>query len=104
MSIGQLGMTDIREIERMTMYEYEIRRTAYLVSYLDKLRDSHDQAWANQQIKATKKVGKKEVPYFKDKEAFFDYDSKLNSILGIENAKQSKVSRGFFDRIRKANL
>ena len=37
-------MTDIRQIERMTPYEFEIRMTAYQLKRLDEQETIHQQA------------------------------------------------------------
>lgn len=103
-SVAQLGMKDIKEIERMTLYEYEIRKTAYRIAYLDKSRELHDQAWLNQQIKATKKAGKKEVPYYKNKKDFFDYERQFNEVLGMQQPSQIGGDKIFEELLRKASL
>lgn len=82
-------MTDIRQIERMTPYEFEIRMTAYQLKRLDEQETIHQQAWANQQVKATKKRGKYEVPLFDTFEKFFNKEKLENKILG----KDGKVPR-----------
>lgn len=95
-------MTDFNQIERMTLYEYEIRMTAYNLKTLDEERFIHEQAWANQQVKATKSIGKnKTEPYFKEFKSFFDYQKKEKEILGIEETPT--IEKDLSNLLRKAN-
>lgn len=75
-------MTDIRQIERMTPYEFEIRMTAYQLKRLDEQETIHHQAWVNWQVQSTKKEGKKTVPVFTSFKKFFDKEKLENEILG----------------------
>jgi len=71
------------------MSEYEIRLLAYRLKKLDEQEVIHYQAWANQQVKSTKKRGKYEVPKFDTFEKFFNKEKLENKILG----KDEKVPR-----------
>jgi len=66
----------------MTMTEYETRLIAYRLKRLDEQEIIHYQAWANKQVKATKKRGKYEVPLFDTFEKFFNKEKLENEILG----------------------
>lgn len=66
----------------MTMAEYETRLIAYRLKRLDEQELIHYQAWANKQVKATKKRGKYEVPFFDTFEKFFNKEKLENKILG----------------------
>lgn len=66
----------------MTMTEYETRLIAYRLKRLDEQELIHYQAWANKQVKATKKRGKYEVPLFDTFEKFFNKEKLENKILG----------------------
>ncbi|WP_438713093.1 hypothetical protein [Enterococcus sp. DIV0806c] len=66
----------------MTMTEYETRLIAYRLKRLDEQELIHYQAWANRQVKATKKRGKYEVPLFDTFEKFFNKEKLENKILG----------------------
>ncbi|RBS56525.1 hypothetical protein EB33_01712 [Enterococcus faecium] len=72
-SFRYLRINNISDIERMTLYEYNIRMTAAQLSWLDKEKLIHELAWANQQVQAEKKVGKKTVPVYRSFEEFFNY-------------------------------
>lgn len=65
----------------MTMTEYETRLIAYRLKRLDEQELIHYQAWANKQVKATKKRGKYEVPFFDTFEKFFNKEKLENKIL-----------------------
>lgn len=102
-------MTDIKQIERMTPYEFEIRMTAYQLKQLDEQEVIHLQAWANRKVKAEKNVGTEKkpkiVPVFTKFEDFFDKGKLEDEILGIEtqessqNPKQTKLLK----LMKKAN-
>ncbi|WP_430610662.1 hypothetical protein IGL01_000739 [Enterococcus sp. DIV0340] len=66
----------------MTMLEYETRLIAYRLKRLDEQEIIHYQAWANNQVKATKKRGKYEVPLFDTFEKFFNKEKLEREILG----------------------
>jgi hypothetical protein len=73
----------MRAIERMTLYEYNLRMTAYKLSWLDQEKMIHELAWANQQVQATKTVGKKTVPVYDTFEKFFNYKKHEDELMGV---------------------
>ncbi|WP_270284706.1 hypothetical protein, partial [Enterococcus faecalis] len=95
-----LEITDLSEIERMTLYEYEVRLLAFQLKRLDHERDLYLQSWLNNQIKATK--GKKSEPYYKEFNKFFNYEEREKLILG-KSLIDEKVDIGAIDLLRKAN-
>ncbi|WP_301389868.1 hypothetical protein [Enterococcus entomosocium] len=102
-------MTDIRQIERMTPYEFEIRMTAHQLKRLDEQEAIHLQAWANRKVKAEKNIGTEKkpkiVPVFTKFEDFFDKEKLEKEILGIQTQeviqppKQTKLLK----LMKKAN-
>jgi len=100
-------MSDIREIERMTIWEYELRMTAYALRKLDSERDIHLQAWVNRQVKAEKNIGTekkpKMIPVFKTFKEFFDYEKVENEILGIKEETNKIKDNKLKGLMRKAN-
>ncbi|WP_314068321.1 hypothetical protein [uncultured Vagococcus sp.] len=88
----------------MTPYEFELRTTAYKLKRLDEEYNLHLQAWLAEQVKASKKVGKKDVPYFKNFNSFFDYQKKEREILGMEQLSQMGEDKVFEELFRKASL
>lgn len=81
-------MNDFEEIERMTLHEYYLRMTAYKLRWLDKENFIHELAWANQEVQAQEKRGRKYVPVYNTFEKFFDKDKLEKEILGIEEVEQ----------------
>lgn len=76
-----LGMTDIREIDRMTFWEYDLKVRAYNLRQIDKERDLHWQAWLSREIQAKKKKGKNGLKYVYGKWAdFFDGGKLLEAL------------------------
>ena len=75
-------MTDFEEINRMTLYEYQIRMKAFRLRNLDEEYRIAMGAWMNHQAGATKKKGKNSYEaYFKQFKDFFDYEAKERQIL-----------------------
>ena len=95
-------MNDFNEIERMTLYEYDIRMLACGLKRLDERNAIHEAAWANQRVKATEERGKKVYPVYKSYKEFFDFEKYEREILGIE--EESKFDKTSMDMMRKANL
>lgn len=81
-SMRCFGMNDLAEIARMTLYEYEMRMTAYQLKQVDREYEIHLQAWANWNVQAMKSQGKrKKVPVFKTFRQFFDYEQCIHDVL-----------------------
>lgn len=77
-------MNDIREIEEMTYYEYDLRLTAYKLKEVDKAKKIHELAWANREVQGTKKNGEYTYTKFKD---FFNMEEVEREVLGLEKEK-----------------
>lgn len=63
------GVT-LEQAEKMTMREYSFNLYAYEKRYIEKVKMIDLQAWQNNQVKATKKRGKTQVPYYDSFEEF----------------------------------
>jgi hypothetical protein len=96
-----LGINNLKEIDRMTISEYELRLKVYRLKKLDEQELIHQQAWANWQIQATKTQGKKEVPVYRKFQDFFPKDKFENEILGVKT--ESKVDKNLLRLMKKAN-
>lgn len=98
-------MNDFAEIGRMTLYEYDMRMTAYQLKRVDREYELHLQAWLNWNVQATKKKGKhKRAPVFKSFRQFFDYRKRIRDVLEEENegarlAREKK--QGIADLLRR---
>lgn len=83
-----LHMMDFAEINRMTLYEFEMRMRASDLRRVDREYEIHLQAWANWNVQAMKKSGKrKRVPVFKTFKQFFDYKKAELEILNPQKRK-----------------
>lgn len=96
-----LKMQSFSEIYRMTLYEYSMRMSAYWLSRVDREYEIHLQAWANWNVKATKRQGKnKRVAVFKTFQSFFDYKKRLMHVTeGC--SESSEKARGLIDILIK---
>jgi len=104
-SIRYLGMNDFAEIGRMTLYEYDMRMTAYRLRQVDREYEIHLQAWLNWNVQAMKKKGKhKRVPVFKTFRQFFDHKKCIRDILEGES-EEGRLARakkqGIVNLLRK---
>lgn len=85
-------MTDMLEIERMTLHEMNLRQKAYALRTVDRMNDIHMQAWASRAVKATKKSGKdKEVYVYDTYDKFFNYQEKEAEALNKKDSKKEKI-------------
>lgn len=65
-------MKTIEEVARLEPDEYDIYLEAYELRKADQQESIHMQAWANQQVKATK--GKSGKPYYKKFKDFYNIE------------------------------
>ena len=63
-SLAYLGFSCIKDIERMTLNEYQLRMEAYQLQKVDRQEELALQAWFNKSVKATKGKGKHQKPYY----------------------------------------
>lgn len=96
-------MNDLAEINRMTLYEYSLRMTAFRLKRADREYEIHLQAWLNREIKAKKKSGKRKmIPVYENFKQFFDYEKYINEILRPEEtASVNAKSRGIFNLMKR---
>ncbi len=94
-----LGMSDFREIDAMTLYEYDLRMRAHRLRGIDKEYEVHLQAWANHTVQATRRQGKdKVVPIYKTFKQFFDYEKYVKEATGVSKSRVQE------ERLRKVAL
>lgn len=89
------GIYDKTALGRITLTEYAMMMEAACLKYNAKLKEIHLQAWLNHQVTATKKSGKKSVPYYKSFDDFCKIDN--------EKPKPSEKEQKLMDLIAKAN-
>ena len=70
----------MKDIEVLSLYEYQMRMKAYQLARVDKEYDMHLQAWLNHAVKATKEQGKKQVYVYKNFKDFFDYEKRIKEV------------------------
>lgn len=76
-------MQDMREIERMTPYEYSLRIRAYKRAQVEKEYDIHLLAYETFRAQSTKKKGKDGIaPVYPTFKSFYDYDKRLKELNG----------------------
>lgn len=73
-------MTNMQEIEQMTIIEYNLRVQAHSLSLVDQQLLMHEQAWTNRNVNAVNEDGTYQFTKFKD---FFDYDKRVNTVLNV---------------------
>lgn len=66
------NITDFKQIDRMTIYQYSLLMEATRLKQLDEVERLHLLAFKIQVAKNTKKVGDKIIPAFSSFEDFFD--------------------------------
>ena len=95
----------MESIDRMTMWEYELRMKAHSLRIVDREYQTHLQAWVNRAANAKKKKGKDGLEYvFKKFEKFFDYKKRVKEIeKGKEKgpAAISDVAKSYMKYRRK---
>ena len=98
-----LGMSDFREINAMTLYEYELRMKAQRLREIDKEYEIHLQAWANHSVQATRRQGKdKAVPVYKTFKQFYDYEKYVRGAMGVrKNRAQEERLKRIAVRVRE---
>lgn len=75
----------------MSYFEYEARMYAYQLSVLDENEKIYQQAWANQQAKATKEKGKDVVSVYSTFKDLFDKEAQEKELIKEMNGTQDKV-------------
>ena len=65
-----LGVNDFKQIDRMTISEFNFRMQAYRLQQVDRMNDIHMQAWANNMAGQKKKNGR---PVYRKFDQFFNY-------------------------------
>ncbi|WP_125606722.1 hypothetical protein [Lapidilactobacillus bayanensis] len=77
-------MTNMQEIEQMTIVEYHLRMQAFSLRKIDQALIIHQQAWASHVVNSVEEDGTYTYPNFK---SFFDYKELENKFLNQTKAK-----------------
>lgn len=78
-ALTYLGFHDLRDVDRMTLAEYQLRMESYQLKTLNRQEEMAIQAWLNQSVQATTE-GKHPRPKFKRFKDFFDRKRKEERI------------------------
>lgn len=88
-----LNVTDIREIDRMTFWEYNLRMRAFNLKQIDRDQSIYLSAWLIREAQAKKKKGKNGLKYvYGEWKDFFDYDARIRAVSGKEGIESRKPS------------
>ena len=75
------GFTSFKQVDQLTLAEYELMMEALELRMLDESLHEHRQAFLNFAVKAEKKAGKgKTKPVYKRFRQFFDFDKELKKM------------------------
>ena len=94
------GFTSFKQVDQLTLAEYELMMEALELRMLDESLHEHRQAFLNFAVKAEKKAGKgKTKPVYRRFRQFFDFDRELRKIknrrkrsryVGVPNPESRK--------------
>lgn len=79
-AFSRLGFNNLADIEKMTLYEYEIRTEAYLIQKAERQGEMALQSWFNQQVKMQKGSAKNPQPYYRELPEMYDVQAQVESI------------------------
>ena len=75
------GFTSFKQVDQLTLAEYELMMEALELRMLDESLHEHRQAFLNFAVRAEKKAGKgKTKPVYRRFRQFFDFDKELRKI------------------------
>ena len=90
--IRYLNFKNLEEVDRLTVFEYEVLMDAVELKLLDEECRKHHEAFLNFSVQATKKAGKnKRKPVFDTFKKFFDYEKELKKIKN-KNKKENQYT------------
>lgn len=83
------GITDFRQIDQITIAQYEIMMEALRMRQVDENYNAHRQAFLNFSVQAERPAGKgKTRPVYRRFKQFFDYEKELKKAKDHKNAVQ----------------
>ena len=98
------GFISFDQVDRLTIYEYNILIEAENLKQVDRDYRNHLQAYLNFQATAKKNVGKtKQKPVFDKFIKFFDYDKAIKKVQGNESNKGRFSALSKFLKERRAD-
>lgn len=98
------GFTSFDQVDRLTIYEYNILIEAENLKQVDRDYRNHLQAYLNFQATAKKNVGKtKQKPVFDKFIKFFDYDKAIKKVQSKKSEKGRLSALSKFLKERRAD-
>lgn len=95
-------MTDFLEIDRMTPYEYRLRKKAAELMLVDEDYKIHKLAWAFARVNDRKKISKdKYEAVYKDFKRFYDYAKEEKKVLKPRDSKHDLRMQHILELKRK---
>ncbi len=87
----------------MTLYEYNMRMTAFRLKQADREYEIHLQAWMNREIKAKREAGKNKLVFvYKTFKQFFDLEKRVRGIMQAEEKTGVNMkSQGIYNLMKK---
>ena len=93
-ALRYFGMTDLVEVERMTLSEYYLRLEAYQLKQVDEQRMIAMQSWFNQTVKAQTGSAKHPKPKYQRFDQFFDTEKQEAQITQYFEPGAAKTVTG----------
>ncbi len=94
----------ILEAKRLTLADVEVLTQAATLRQVDMENNLHMQAWANQAVQSTKKVGSsKYVSSYRSYRDFYDYDRAIEEAWHGGKNKDKNNNSKLYELIKKAN-
>lgn len=78
--LALLGFSDIEDIKRMTLREYQLRLEAYQIRRVNEQENLATLAWQIQSVQATKGSSKHPKPVFEKFRDFFDIQKQIDQV------------------------
>lgn len=93
------GFTSFRQVDQLTLSEYEIMMEALELRMFDESLHEHRQAFLNFAVKAEKKAAKgKTKPVYRRFRQFFDFDKELGKIRNRRKPSRFAGTTKLLDR------
>lgn len=78
MGLRKFGLTTLEEVGRLSLDEYDTYMEVSQLRDYDRQRAIHEQAWANQMVKATTRSGKQ--PKYRKFKDFYDDEKQIRKV------------------------
>ncbi|TRZ30904.1 hypothetical protein AUF15_08145 [Enterococcus avium] len=93
-----LGCKSFKEINQMTLREFELRMIAFKLSQVDEDMKRHEQAFLNNSVRARDRKGNAIYKEFID---FYDYEERINEALEGTDFHKSKLDEKRINELKQ---